>query len=85
MEKRCAVCFFKFVTRKGGGNAKVCPNCRQARKDKWRKYKSSKQLNYKIAEAKAKPPRSNVEARANENAELMKKFVNTTPNSGKSD
>jgi len=37
--KRCADCGFKFETTKGGGNAKVCPTCRQARKDKWRRDK----------------------------------------------
>lgn len=37
--KRCSDCHFKFETIKGGGNAKVCPSCRQARKDKWRKDK----------------------------------------------
>jgi len=35
--KRCADCGFKFDTIKGGGNAKVCLTCRQARKDKWRR------------------------------------------------
>lgn len=38
--KRCADCSFKFETSKRGGMAKVCPSCRQGRKDKWRRDKA---------------------------------------------
>ena len=32
--KRCADCSFKFETSSKGNMAKVCPSCRQGRKDK---------------------------------------------------
>ena len=76
MIKKCADCFFKFEPNKGGENAKVCPSCRQARKDKWRRDKE-KMKNFKIPEKTATPPRSNIKNRAKQNEELRKQTGNT--------
>jgi len=73
--KRCADCCFKFETAKGGGNAKVCPSCRQARKVKWRKDQEEMK-NFQVPEKAAAAPRKSTEA----TEQAIKKIVERTHN-----
>ena len=79
--KRCADCFFKFEAARA--NAKVCPSCRQGRKDKFRKGKEEMK-NFQIPPKAKAALRKAAEAAEEANKKLVEKTYNEpTPDSDK--